>query len=96
MTEFQTAQCPRCGGDPSDDVPILSEEIPGATIVNRFCSAKCRQEYVDQRLEDGTAYETIADQLTDAGMNPVAFDEAVDDSEGDIDENRDGGESNEE
>jgi len=73
--EFRTGQCPRCGGPPNDEVPVLSEDIPGATIVTRFCSIECRREHVDHRLETGTAYEAVADQLTDAGMDPTAFDD---------------------
>ena len=74
---FETATCAICGAEVDEDVEPVEESVPGATIVNRFCSERHRQGYRNSTERDD--YETprkrVEQELRSEGMDPEAFDD---------------------
>lgn len=78
--EFETATCIVCGREVDESVEGVARDIPGPTVINRFCSERHRRDYLDkvEYVEEETPREQIEQELRAAGIDPEAFDDADD------------------
>lgn len=76
---FKTSTCTMCREGIDRSVAPIEEEIPGAVLVKRFCSRRCRRDYQAWMNRDDvpSSAEQIAAKLHKAGITPESFDHGL-------------------
>lgn len=77
--EFSTKACVVCEEPVIEGVPTIEEDVPGATVEQRFCSVDCYSEYLAHTAKrTETPAEYVRSELEEAGMDVEEFEQRQD------------------